>query len=314
MSESKTFIIIVTFNGIQWIQKCIQSILTKSSHHQIIVVDNNSSDNTVEFLRENYPSIFLFELDANLGFGSANNIGISLALKKNADYVFLLNQDAYLEFGCVETLTEVHKNNNEFGILSPIHLDGPGNRLDWKFANYINYNSNKDFYSDYVLNKPKKEIYELPFINAAGWLISRECLLTVGGFDPIFFHYGEDDNYCQRLKYHGFKIGIVPKAKLKHDRVQSERRMNNKEIEETLLWKKERNYKIRYANINTDNLKSFRNLKYKRKKAAIRSFIKLNFVTGKKYWAEANLIDRISPEIKRSIELNKLKAPTYLKL
>jgi hypothetical protein len=62
------------------------------------------------------------------------------------------------------------------------------------------------------------EVYEVPVVMAAHWLISRECLLKVGGFSPSFVHYGEDDNYASRAIFHGFKVGIVPKACGIHDR------------------------------------------------------------------------------------------------
>src|SRR5690606_34782345 len=122
------------------------------------------------------------------------------------------NQDAYLGVECIETLVAVHKQNPEYGILSPIHTNANKDRLDRGFSNYLNYDSNRYFFSDFVLNNPRKDIYEVPFVNAAGWLISAKCLNTVGGFDPIFFHYGEDRNYCQRVLFHGFRIGIVPQA------------------------------------------------------------------------------------------------------
>ena len=60
-------------------------------------------------------------------------------------------------------------------------------------------------------------IYETTFVNAAAWLISKKCLLAVGGFDPLYPHYGEDTDYIQRAQYFGFKIGIVPSVKIWHD-------------------------------------------------------------------------------------------------
>ena len=63
-----------------------------------------------------------------------------------------------------------------------------------------------------------EEVYEVPFVMAAHWLISRDCLRATGGFSPTFAHYGEDDNYIQRAIYHGYKIGYSPKALAVHDR------------------------------------------------------------------------------------------------
>ena len=212
MSEIR--IVIVTYNGMKWLAQCLES----TKPYPVIVVDNNSSDGTIDYIKSNYPDIILLPQEENLGFGRANNIGISYALNEDTDYVFLLNQDAYLEKDCILKLLESQKNNTEFGILSPIHLNGDGTKLDENFSSYLTYSRNSDFYSDYVLNKKKKEIYEVPFVNAAGWLLSKKLLQEVGGFDPIFFHYGEDDNYCHRVLFHDLKIGIVPNLFLRHDR------------------------------------------------------------------------------------------------
>ena len=84
----KVFVVIVTYNGVQWIRKCLQSC----QDYPVVVVDNQSTDATVEIIQNEFPKVHLIEESKNHGFGQANNIGISYALNKGADYVFLLNQ------------------------------------------------------------------------------------------------------------------------------------------------------------------------------------------------------------------------------
>jgi GT2 family glycosyltransferase len=238
---------------------------------------------------------------------------MSYALKQGADYVFLLNQDAYLEKETIEKLIEVHKKNQNFGILSPIHLNGKGDRLDQNFSHYVNYNANPDFYSDFILKKTLPDVYEVPFVNAAGWLISKNCLETVGGFDPVFFHYGEDDNYCQRVLFHGLKIGIVPQVYLKHDR-ETRIFKQDQAGEKGTFSKQERALKLKYANINREDFQDIEKLIKKSSKAALKSFIKLRFKASKFYRMEAALLKKITPEIEMSRLLNKTKGPNYLDL
>ncbi len=309
----RVYLVIVTFNGVSWIENCINSILHCSIPIKLIVVDNNSTDDTVSFIKENYPNITLLKQSKNLGFGQANNIGLSYALNQGAAYVFLLNQDAYLEKDTIEKLIEVHKKNDNYGILSPIHLNGKGDKLDQNFSHYVNYNANPDFYSDFILKKPLSEVYAVPFVNAAGWLISKKCLETVGGFDPVFFHYGEDDNYCQRLKYHGFKIGIVPQVFLRHDR-ETRIFKQDQDGEKGTFSKQERSIKLKYANINVEDFDEVKKLIKKSHKAAIKSFLKLRFKASKFYRMEAELLKKIYPEIEKSRLLNKIKGPNYLDL
>ena len=147
----KTYIIITTCNAMCWLSECLGSCGTNN----VIVVDNNSTDKTVNFIQENYPSIKLIQQPKNLGFGRANNIGIAYALKRGAEYVFLLNQDAYLELNTIEKLIEVHKENQEYGIVSPIHLNGNGEKLDLNFSYFIKENNSLLF--DALQNKNIKD-------------------------------------------------------------------------------------------------------------------------------------------------------------
>jgi GT2 family glycosyltransferase len=210
----KTFVIIVAYNGMPWIQKCLDSC----QGYPVVVVDNNSTDGTVGFIKKNFPKTKVFPQHKNLGFGQANNIGMRYALDDGADYVFLLNQDAYLQEGCLERLVAVHKKNSEYGVLSPVHFNGSGSTLDSNFMLFLNrYMVAATILSD-TFKQAINGLYPIEFVNAAAWLVSRECLETVGGFDPLFFHYGEDRNYCQRVAYYKFKIGIVPTASIYHDR------------------------------------------------------------------------------------------------
>src|SRR5436853_176799 len=72
-------------------------------------------------------------------------------------------------------------------------------------------------FADLIRNN-LQPVYFVPFVNAAIWLISRKCIQEVGGFDPLFFMYAEDDDYCCRLRLHGLHIGIVPTAHAYHAR------------------------------------------------------------------------------------------------
>jgi len=99
-----------------------------------------------------------------------------------------------------------------------MHLNGKGNALDYNFSYYLSVNFCKNIFSDIYMRNFEDKIYSLKFVNAACWLISKGCIETVGGFSPTFFHYGEDVNYCHRLLYHGYEIGVVPDARIYHDR------------------------------------------------------------------------------------------------
>lgn len=213
------YTIVVTYNGASWIRKCLNSLQNSSIPLRIVVIDNCSTDNTVELIRQYYPQIELIQSAQNLGFGQGNNIGLNIALTNNCDYVFLLNQDAWVEEDTIEMLIKAQKKQSQFGILSPVHLNGGGNNLDDDFYLFLKKANTKElFYNTFLYNKTSSDFISTPFVNAAAWLISADCLLKTGGFDPIFFHYGEDDNYAQRVIYKGFSSGIFLHARIFHDK------------------------------------------------------------------------------------------------
>lgn len=215
----KIIVIIVTFNGAHWIEKCFGSLINSTIPIKVIAIDNASTDGTPDIIRKKYPNVEVIETGKNLGFGKANNIGFKRALSEESDFVFLLNQDASIQSNTISELIKIAIQNPEFGILSPIHLNGKGDKLDQHFKNYLLNTINSDIYSDIILNSNRvNKLYELDFVNAAAWLIRKNVLESVGGFDPLFEHYGEDEDYINRLKYHNKKIGIVTNTFIFHDR------------------------------------------------------------------------------------------------
>jgi GT2 family glycosyltransferase len=305
----KLYVIIVTYNGIQWIEKCLLSVINSSIKLNIIIVDNNSNDETISLIQKKYPEVLLFPQKKNLGFGKANNLGISYALKNNCDYVFLLNQDAYLEKNTIEKLISVHKNNLDYGILSPIHLNGDGSKLDRNFSFNLTYDNNNYFYFDAIVNK-LKIIYPIPFVNAAAWLLPKETLKKVGGFDPLFFHYGEDDNYCQRVLFHNFKIGVVSKSYVMHDRENITKRFFKTEADKLKHY--ELIIKLELSNLNFNIEKRVNILKREQQKIILKLLLQFKFKQIGFIVHKLKILNRIEPEVNVSRKINKNIGKHYL--
>lgn len=213
----KILTIIVTFNGMEWIDRCLSSVIGSSMQSDILIIDNGSTDGTVGHIQSTYPEVEIIKSPENLGFGRANNIGLQKAADNKYDYVYLLNQDAWIEHDSLEKIIAVHRKNPEYGILSPLQTDATKDNLDKGFISACS----DAMLSDACCNT-LKELYNTPVTMAAHWLISASCLAMTGGFSPTFPHYGEDNNYAQRAAFHGFKSGIVTTTKGVHDRAQRE--------------------------------------------------------------------------------------------
>jgi len=307
---NKIAVVVVTYNAMPWIQECLNSLLQSTLDLSIIVVDNCSADDTVSYINEHYKDkVQLIELKTNVGFGRGNNVGIREALKATSDYVFLLNQDAFVEQNTIEVLVELSKKNPEYGILSPIHANGDGTALEQSFLYYITNGFGSTFISDFVLERLKKPIYNVPMVNAAAWLIPRSTIEKVGGFDPMFFLYGEDDNYCQRVVYHQFKIGIASKAFIRHDSQNN----NSKAVPigsekyYTLFLNR---IKVTYGNVNKEAYKEFGKVKQYFFMRSLISLIKFDFKGFKVNLKKWNLLKQL--DIKNSVLTNRKKGVNYL--
>ena len=218
MEITNIFVIVVTYNGKQWYDRCFGSLRRSEVQAQVVAVDNASTDDTVEYLQTHFPEVHLITSDVNLGFGQGNNKGIRYALEHDAEYVFLLNQDAWIESNTLAVMVETHKKYPEYGLLSPMHLNADKTAIERGLLTFLTYHEhiNLELISDFYIGL-KKEVYDVLEVNAAAWLLPQKTLEIVGGFDPLFYHYAEDDNYFSRVLYHGFKAGLIPKVTICHD-------------------------------------------------------------------------------------------------
>ena len=226
-------------------------------------------------------------------------------MEEKLQYVFLLNQDAWIEPNTLKELVEIHKHNPQYGILSPMHLNADKTSIEKGLMHYV---------ADLKITDPAwindlyfgttKDIYNTNYVNAAAWLLPRKTLETIGGFDPIFFHYGEDDNYMQRVTYHGFKIGLCPGVKVMHD---TERRVISKVYSDN-------DYKkcllIDLANINTN--KNLNSVFLHKSKKIILKCLKGNWKVAKAFFRDLIFMFVMKQKIKVSRENNLIKNSNWL--
>ncbi len=303
----KIYFIIVTYNAMKWAEKCFTSLRLSSVPVHCIVVDNGSTDGSQEYITTHFPEVEFIRSEENLGFGKANNIGIEKAYRKGADFFYLMNQDAWIYEDSVEKLIAVYKSypdKGEIGILSPMHIDGTEKKLDIFLDKYIAHNFETRLISDLYFQS-LKPYYEVSFINAAHWLLPKETIETVGGFNPYFFHYGEDAEYVNRILFHKKKTLLVPESKVIHDGKQSLSKVDYTKYEDLRIETNIMNPSI------PDSLKA-------EKKSLKKSMLK-NMFAGKKnnYLKLASKYKKIVSEEKRLMELRNTvnkKSPSFLDL
>lgn len=212
---NRVLVIVVTYNSARWVDECFGSLRASEEPVDVIAIDNASSDGTPDLIAEHFPEVYLVRGSENIGFGAGNNIGLRNAIASGYDYVYLLNADAWVGPGTIGCLIAAFEAGGHWGILSPVQKSADGGldpRFNDKCSKYLRRTSAQS--SATSANSP----VQVPFVMAAHWMISSECLSKVGLFSPAFDLYGEDNNYIDRAKYHGFAVGVVPGAEAVHDR------------------------------------------------------------------------------------------------
>ena len=207
---TKILTIIVSYNFMPWIDRCLGSLIHSQTPTDIMVIDNCSKDETVAEIERRYPQVMLVRNSENLGFGRANNIGMCYAIDHGYDAVLLLNQDAWIDADALGRLAEASRRHPRYGILSPIHLTGSGDKIEHGFSVYSGVQS-KD-------SQPEAPLVQVPFIDAAIWYMPVAALKRVGLFAPIYKHYGEDKDLANRMAYHHYRIGFLPRVYGSHAR------------------------------------------------------------------------------------------------
>ena len=221
-------VIILNYNTKDLLRKCINSVLDKKwkNNIEVWVVDNASSDGSVEMVKKEFPKIKLIISEENLGFAGGNNLALQ---KVHADYYLLLNSDTELTEGSLDNMLEAMEKNkfdivscklvNADDSLQPNVGDLPfGIALfSWLFGlDDLPYLKNllpsfhrtaKNYYED------EKAV---GWVSGTAFMISKNVLKSIGLLDEKIFMYCEDVDYCIRSKGKGFVIGFTDKAIIKH--------------------------------------------------------------------------------------------------
>lgn len=296
---NKVFPVIVTYKGQRWYERCFNSLRQSTIPVQTIVVDNASNDGTVEYIKEDYPEIHLIESKENLGFGKANNIAMRYALDHGCDYVFLLNQDAWVEPDTFEKLIEIHQSNPEYGLLGPVQVNAEKTKVLGGVIKFLVNpdNVNLDMFSDLMMGEVD-EVYPVAEINAAAWLLPRKTLEMVGGFDPIFLHYGEDWNYLSRVLYHKMNVGLTPHIQVVHDCVEHVDRPVGYSMEFD-KWLLQRAADIQYPDTQVDDM-----IRHYRRMALVK-LLSFHKATFKENWNAYRFLQEHKDSIEKSRKQNK---------
>jgi len=233
-------IILVNYNGADVLVDCLKSLdkFIPKNEYEIILVDNNSQDNSIDIINREFANIKLIRLLENVGFGAGNNIGAKAA---TGEFLFLLNTDTILTNNILPHLIKLMSANSDIGIVGP-KLLFPDGSFQISFSPEIGIkgesesrkmhkNSQDENYVN-TIERDFKNIRQVDIVVGAAFFIRRDLFNLLNGFDEEFFMYFEESDLCQRVRDKGYKILYTPHSSLIHIRGHSVKKTSNKMVVE----------------------------------------------------------------------------------
>ncbi|UTN05317.1 glycosyltransferase family 2 protein [Flavobacterium bizetiae] len=213
-------IVIVNYNGLIYLDDCLNSLYKQLSDltYEIIMVDNDSKDNSVSFIKEKFPEVIVIQSHKNLGFGKANNLGVSYA---KGETILLLNNDTIL-LNDIKPAIEILYSKNNYGIVTVNMLNS-----DKKYISAVGrFPSPLTVLKISFLNDKRREFvqgkfnlkqkYIVDWVTGAFMLMRKKDYIDLQGFDLDFFMYVEDVDLCRRMHNSGKNCVFVPSINYIH--------------------------------------------------------------------------------------------------
>jgi hypothetical protein len=236
-------IIIVNYNVKAFLQNCLLSIkkATEKIDSEIIVVDNASDDGSIELIKKNFEDVILIESPVNLGFSKANNLGLKIS---QGNYICLINPDTIVEENTFEVMINFMENHPDVGLAGCKILNPDGTfqlacrrsfPTPWvAFTKIIGlsklFPKSKLFAKYNLTYLDENQSYEVDAVSGSFMFLRRDVYEKIGGLDETFFMYGEDLDYCYRVKQAGYKVYYVHSTQIIHFKGESTKRSNIDEL------------------------------------------------------------------------------------
>jgi GT2 family glycosyltransferase len=219
MSDPFVCVLTLNWNGKKWLGDCLSSVLTMDyGNFEVVMVDNGSTDGSVQFVHDNFPGVLVVQTGSNLGYARGFNAGLEFAAQKGAEYFLIINNDTVIDRGALSALVETAQNYPRAGFVTgkvyfydkPDILQTVG-----KKEHPIRWNGDHIGWLEKDAGQ-YEAVAERIFLDDVMTLVDRRLYNEVGGYDPEFFLQCEEFDWQARAKRESWKFYYTPKAKLWH--------------------------------------------------------------------------------------------------
>jgi GT2 family glycosyltransferase len=222
----EVLVVLVIWNGLEDTLECLESLQhCEFPHKRILVVDNASTDGSSETIARLYPEVQIIRSEQNLGFTGGNNLGLEEAIRQRVRYAFLLNNDTTLAPDALSRLVQWADSSPRSGMLAPVihYYDQPDEI--WFAGARVALARGEAVHNPIGTLSKQAAPFETDWISGCAMLVRMTAVLAVGVFDPRFYLTWEDVDWCLRMRSTGYRVLVVPAARILHKGGRSGRRL-----------------------------------------------------------------------------------------
>lgn len=214
-TQPKVYVLILNYCSAEDTIACVKSFrATNYSNSHLLVIDNASPDGSGQQLKEAIPPAEFIQSEKNIGYAGGNNEGMKIALQNNADYILIVNPDIRLPPEALQDYVGIMASDQSIAGLNSIQLQADNLTIDRNFSlGILEPNGFKNSTSD-TTDIPS--LFDSNMLFGAALMLSTTALRRVGGFDPLFFAYGEETDLCRRFRMHDYRLVVTTKSPVVH--------------------------------------------------------------------------------------------------
>jgi len=238
MKESSPIIGILILNrdGKKWLPSVYASIRAQQYRYlRTYLVDNASTDGSIELTRKSYPEVTVIRMPKNMGYCMAYNLAMPYAFADGCEWVIWANNDIRLEPGCLKELARVATMGPKIGAVGPGFLawdtDEPNDYMVGNHPSAID-----------TIKAKSGEAIDVDWVEGSFLMVSRRCAEAVGPLDPYLFFYWEETDFCRRARLQGWRVVLAPRALARHYAGGSSE--GSYQVRRAMSWLQSRNYYI----------------------------------------------------------------------
>jgi GT2 family glycosyltransferase len=209
------YVVVLNYCSAEDTLRCVEAARRiEYGNWRLLVLDNASPDGGGAILAARLGPEEFVQLPKNTGYAGGNNVGMSIALERRAEYVLIINPDVRLPPDAISCYVDILERDHTIGALNSIQVGGDGDMIDEKFRMGIlrplGYDQRR--LSEMVI----PELLETKLLFGAALMLPVRSIRLVGGFDPLYFAYGEEVDLCRRITFHGLRLVVTASCPVVH--------------------------------------------------------------------------------------------------